>query len=433
MVSINNEQKTEYDFYHVGGILTLTLTDVPANTTKIVVTFEGDTSDPDNLLGEVTGNFEVTDPGTKDAVVSLASGTGYSITFTDLMHCYEKNMTFNIPLPAQNYSRLQAVTVAASGGTNNCTVSKSVEGWGVLARAQGKKLTIDFNSITGGRGTFRGYRIHPGILKWDAALNGGAGGYALTDGADPLELLRYYKNDAALGVYYHQWVTLKNNLDGTTYSGAYGGDSDDIANCYIVENGIPWKIPGHSEWLAIFNNAESTVDASITLNNRNYSNNFLNYRNVLVDLSEATDVLGTDYSSLGLTTAGGDSGTNTGYSSGTLLFPDGAVISCPGLTSLTDNHQRVTVNVITYPVLRLLLDGGCAFIPTGGSNYNGESWSYGGLLGCYWSVIANNDGRRSWLRTNNTGSVAVGANYSWGTNLPRANTYMPVRVVSLAD
>lgn len=369
---VADNSKDALTFYHLGAVCRLHLLNVPANTTSIVVTFTDMTN--------VVGNYTVTlnDPDiTAARTNTLAEGGGNAVTFTkSTKFCTEvTDLYLNIPLPAQDYSSLSSISVSVSGGTSS-TASVNVSGWGTLSRGQGKKVSVDFVSITrksGYTGKFRGYEISPGILKWDNSLNGGNGGYTLTDGSDPLELLQYYGQSSSLGVYYHQYndasstdnkATLKYRLDGANNQ-SY---QINTANNKITVDGLVWRIPQRAEWNAILTNTSNS-----TINNST-----ANYCAVRVYLDGAI-IGGYDYSDKGL--------KQTNYQGGVLIVPDYVSISCPGITA--NAQDFLSYNNINWSTLKLLLDGGCAFLPAAGSYDAGGSepnWYNGGDTSYYWTV-----------------------------------------------
>ncbi len=383
MVAINTT--TDLKFFHVGGLLRLHVSDVPSGTDKLVVTFTGK---------NVTGTFSVTNPGTATALATSESDANSTVTFNNLSFT-GTDVYLNIPIPAGSYNTLTGITVDASGGTA-LSVTKAIPAstWGTIGHGNGKKFNVSYTSISGGTGLFHGYEVSKGILKWDDSLNSGAGGYTLTDGEDPLELLNYYRVTSSKNVYYHRFSSdsddkcMKYRLDGN-YSGA-------IVNSIAVD-GLYWSVPtslsNQSDWYVILNGWTGAPWAgkggtSVSQANINNTSDDGSIK-ILVDLSDAIPANGAaaDYHDKGLTSWDGgttiDAGTGTGYQAGLLLAPDGSRTTCPSITNLNASAAFYE-NVISWSVLKLLIDGGCRFIPASGY-HNGSGWVFGGRLGLYWS------------------------------------------------
>lgn len=379
---------TELHFFHVGGLIRLHVTDIPSGTTQLVVTFNG--------MSNVFGTFSVDNAGTNTATTTYVSDGSNEVTFTNLS-ISGTEAYLNIPVPTKDFSALTGITVASSGGTE-LTSTKSFAGWGEIMHGAGKKCTVSFTSISGGNGLFRGWEISKGILKWDASMNSGLGGYTLTSGEDPLELLNYYAVSSSLDVYYHQAIgttnSLKYRLDGDN-------NVDDIQNTSIVVDGLYWSIP-LSDWGVIIDGYSGAYNLgrngqSITCPTVNgTTNNVKCFKaNVIIDLSDATVANGAaaDYRTKGLTTVSksgnvitsvGSVGDNTvgstGYQAGLLLIPDGCTITCPSLTELGVTYQK---NVLSFSTLKVLLDGGCCFLPAAGSYSGTPTFRLGGTYTMY--------------------------------------------------
>ena len=372
MVAVNTE--TEIKFYNVGGLFRLKLTDVPANTTKIVVTFTG--------ITYVTGNYTVTDPGTRTPSCTYSSGGGNTVTFNDLNGIDAvRDLVLNIPLPPQDYSALTSITVAATGGTSKSMtrIFGPAERWNPIGRSDGTKLTIglgeEYIAISGSMDSLRGYYYSPGVMVWDATKNDGAGGYALTDGEDPLELLNHYGDDASLNVWFHQWReapvsgqpqntgTMKFRFDGNN------NDSNTLSRPYVEQDGLTWRVPELEEYRTILEGAPA---APITINNSVATDKANNSRLIIVDISECPGYAGRGNST---DTGGASASEGTNYVKGTLLIPDGCTITC------------TRISPISYAALTKLIKGGCIFVlSTGGNRDNGWFLGHAGLTGMYWTA-----------------------------------------------
>ena len=129
-------------FYHVGGLLRLSVAQTPATTTEIVVTFTG---------ADVTGTWTVTGGGTTSATLSSPTGTGNVVTYT--MDALEsaQTVTFNVPIPQGSYTGLTAIRVDAkdSGSTTLASYTYSVTpAWASVTRALGRKEALSFADAT---------------------------------------------------------------------------------------------------------------------------------------------------------------------------------------------------------------------------------------------------------------------------------------------
>lgn len=363
MVAVNNTGALR--FFHVGALLRLHLTSIPTNVTQVLLTFKGKT---------VTGTFDVTDtPGSITAKATSAGASNSTVTFTNLS-VTRSDLYLNVPLPLGDYSTLTEIGVKYTYSTPSATleVSQAIKGWGEIEHGHGKKLTIDGVTITqnaGYTGQFGNSPIwlSPGLLIWDSTLNGGQGGYTLTDGEDPFELLNHCTT-ADKDVYYHQAVgtvnSLKYRMDGNNTSG------QNIQNPYIYVDGMTWKIPTSTEIQYLYKSSNSTLNGTTC-----------SYFGVVVNLDGAKDADGNSYLGKGMTSASGGAALNTNYQAGVVLLPRYVTIVLPGFSANTITFNSSTV--INYQTLRKLLDGGCAFLPAAGS-ISGNTLTNYGIEGRYW-------------------------------------------------
>lgn len=403
-------------FYHVGALLKMHFTGVPSGTTQIALTFKGKT---------VTGDFSVTNAGTATAAATSSSSTNSTVTYTNLS-ISGSELYLNLSIPLGNYNSLTEIITTFSGGTST-TLTTPISGWGTITHGQGKKLSMNPITIrhrTGYDGRFNGLELSPGVLKWDTDH------YILTNGDDPLELLRYYQDDNSLGVYWHQFAgfagSLRQRLEATM------DNSHSIASNkrYFYHEGLTWRIPSKSE-------LESMISTSSTgsfLNTDGSGTGTLRYFGVLVDLSSVTTANGYpyDYSAKGANTStGANSLTNeseylpSSYIGGTILVPDNVIISLPGFTA-----NDVTVDgdhMISYDTLEMLINGGCVFLPYLGYYCDGHWGDWGRAL-CFWSYeyTPTNKVYHWYITKGYAISVADGSNLT-SANLQRF--YLPVKLV----
>lgn len=386
-------------FRHVGALLRLRISNISPGTTSLAVSFEG--------MTDITGTYSVSDPGTVSAATTLVSGTGNTVTYTNLPEAVNGGLTLNVPLPEGDYSGLSAIRIAASGGREESAVVRPVAGWGQITRAQGKQYTVDFVSIYyrpayEGDGRFGDYCISKGILKWEA----GQEAYILTDGDDPLEILDYFGDNGQLNVIYHQLTGSESSVKYRL--GKDNNNGEDVQ--YPVRIGDQtWLIPSVSEWLGLF--AARTGDKMPSVNGVALTTAAVV---VALDGSGSHAGKGRTNSSGSIQNAGG-----TDFHYGFIAFPNGAVVSCPSIQS----------GFITEATLRVLVEGGCVFFPITG-------WYYPIQGG--WGCTATTTGRLPyyyWLRSN----VKSTAQDYWyniglttGNNTPNylfGNVFLPIKLI----
>lgn len=127
--------------YNVGGLLRLTVNNVPATAKYIKVTVPG---------MNITGDFTVSDPDTTTPSVAVSSGSNDNVTFqiAETTIGTQGNYTVNLPLPAGDYSGVtgKTITVEALNGSSSsiAAANGAITHWTTLGRRKGKKLTVDF-------------------------------------------------------------------------------------------------------------------------------------------------------------------------------------------------------------------------------------------------------------------------------------------------
>jgi hypothetical protein len=361
MVAVNDPSEGTLTFYNVGCVLRVTLRGVPATTRSIRLTFGG---------VNVTGNYLVSDPGTVTPAASTAKGSnGNAVTFTLAAAGEtigtEQDVTLNVPLPPGDYSAFTQITVATLGSSGSAAVPpffyRPGVAWGTLPRTRGRKISSGYETrITladgGEKYRFRGLHMAPGVLKYDANTDEGSHGYTITDGTDPLELLPNRTYAHSYGEIYQRW----------------SGRSEDTGDLSrynsFLNNGITWRIPTTSDWAQIINGSPAT--ANINTISRNYI-----YVNV--DLTDATPE-NPEYPAAADYSDKGQSGANR--QRGILLIPDNALVYCQRVINAGATGGG---NLINWSDLKILTDGGCAYLPCLGSSGRGSS---GGVLGYYLSA-----------------------------------------------
>ncbi len=141
MVAVNDGG--DLDFYHVGGVLRMSLTGVLPNVKKIRVTFTG--------MTYVTGTYTVSNPGTSFSTIVVSSGSHNYVEFTK-SDDFPVNFWLNIPLPSGNYTACTGMTIGLYDSSSSLIKSKIVEfPWLSIGRAKGKKediaIAIDLSCI----------------------------------------------------------------------------------------------------------------------------------------------------------------------------------------------------------------------------------------------------------------------------------------------
>ena len=130
-------------FYQVGGVLRLTIGNVPVDTQNFYLTFTGKT---------ITGNVNVTNGGTQYTTTNNLGTSNstltYTIASTSIGGDSPQIVTLNIPLPQGDYSSLSSITINARDNSNNSLKSLTYtlpSRWTTVTRAQGRKISVAFN------------------------------------------------------------------------------------------------------------------------------------------------------------------------------------------------------------------------------------------------------------------------------------------------
>ena len=134
MVAVNDESSSFLDFYHVGGLLRITLNGIKAETKTATVTFDKD----------VTGTYTVSNPDTTEPTITTAGeALNNVVTYTLASSSVGSTSTvvvLNVPVPCGTY---ESVTVKLYNSTGTAiAVQKYDESPLVFARHHGKKLSF---------------------------------------------------------------------------------------------------------------------------------------------------------------------------------------------------------------------------------------------------------------------------------------------------
>lgn len=129
MVALNDEDSDILMFYHVGGLLRITLKGVKTGTTSVRVTFDKD----------VTGTYSVSNPGTDHPTITTAgTATNNVVIFTGITST--ERVVLNVPVPCGTYS---SVTVETLNTSSEVTASQTYDERDlVFLRHHGKKLSF---------------------------------------------------------------------------------------------------------------------------------------------------------------------------------------------------------------------------------------------------------------------------------------------------
>lgn len=330
------------DFYHVGGLLRLTLQWVPANTSYLTV----ETDCP------ITGSFTVSDPASTTPSISTAAGEGDPVYFnlTKVLTSKTSGIVLNVPVPVGTYSRIKVSAYNARHmwlGSAINEVTRSVE------RAHGKKVTMKFGDVTG---AFAGLVLAPGDLYRDS------GKLKIAPRWDTFSPLLSF-NDATQARYFN-WSYLWSSVLTMGRFGASSGLAESSTGSIDLPIGgsgpsYTWRLPTQDEWNAII----GTSRTGSTVNN----------------------VAGWHYAFIRFENNSRYSGTTQPL--GLLLFPDGVTMSPSYTLPYHDDKTAAGINTnITVSQLNEYLDAGCVFLPCAGyGSSETSSLSNTGTIGRYWS------------------------------------------------
>lgn len=246
-------------------------------------------------------------------------------------------------------------------------------------RMYAREFTIThITGVTGSLGTYAGIPFVRGFLKRNSTETTTDTDMSISDATvNPLELLTYM------------------NMHGDNFTSW----KDDVQCMYFDWNGLRKIFTGSSD-LASFETS------TITYNDKNYSVasksnleelvstnrssqptiNGVNkaWSVINVSLTDSQAALGTDYSDKGF--VGNDS--NSDKVKGILFFPDGGTVICEDINAQKcdsvsgDNFDDP--NTINCSQLKVLVKGGCLFLPMSGGQ-NGSAWTNRGAWGYVWS------------------------------------------------
>jgi hypothetical protein len=340
------------NFYHVGGVLRVTVPNVPTSVLSLRFTF------PAGM--KLTGTFKVTDGGTTGATLSPIAGETYGneVTVKLPIDYAGGSITLNIPLPTGDYDTADRnYTVTALSEHLAFMETTGSVSWTSLLRGQGKLQTPPALKTLG---TINGYYLTRGYLTRDPVSSVDPAEMSLS-GTDPLEILSYYNTNVntVAKKFYFTWRDLGKIMTGN----ADFDGSTSIEDAVLTLDGINYHVPSQAEWMKLtsFDRPGATVNGTA---NRLFSK-------VTVNLS------GSGYSGI----------NNSGVISGLLLYPDGGTYTT---TATNFNTAASTAfEEIPYAEYRRLCESptGCVFLPCAGGRT--DAWRVGGSGGYYWSSTSS--------------------------------------------
>ena len=112
MVAVNDKDVNSLVFYNLGGMLRLTVNDIPAGTKRLEIDFDGK---------QVSGEFTVASPftpGSTTAVIATSADVDHDfVTVTNGGEDFGTSAMLNIPLPTGEFTNISAIAYnAVSGG-----------------------------------------------------------------------------------------------------------------------------------------------------------------------------------------------------------------------------------------------------------------------------------------------------------------------------
>ena len=145
MLAVNENSSNSLIFYNVGGMLRLTVNDIPADATYLQIDFEGK---------QVCGDFTIASPNPGNSTISTSTisesspaNAGDIITITGLGDATSAVVNVNIPLPIGEYGSSIKVSVYNSSDVLLMAVDQTF-GYNA-SRAKGKMIASSLPAITG--------------------------------------------------------------------------------------------------------------------------------------------------------------------------------------------------------------------------------------------------------------------------------------------
>ena len=388
MVAVNGTNGL--DFYHVGALVRLEVSGIPANTTSLDVVFVG--------AAYVSGNFAVANAGSENANCSHVSGGGNVVTFTNGGSAFSTTdpVILNVPVPAGTQENLRSVMVRCkNGATLNARMEISVS-WRKFPRRWGRVAAISAAdrghvfSVSGDKKVV----FAPGNLQ--AVISSEAPTYTYNYKASSWKFAE------------EQWSYIGNAPGNTSFAagttvdffGWVGNGVGDGYNCYglttLSSNNDTYFGGGSSttlktDWGAIPEVVSKLGDGWFTLSNAEWGyllNDRIN--------STVNGVAHARYTRATINLPSASADANTAGVHGVLLFPDGLVrpdgidnevVWGSGINNAGDFRETGGWNAfakISSAGWEMLEEAGCVFLPAAGDR-SGPTVYDAGLRGIYWS------------------------------------------------
>ena len=339
------------EFYHVGGVIRVTVNNVPLAARRLRFTF------PEGMKFSGTFKVNVGTTGTdaekmQAATLTDVSGETYGnvITIVLPVDFSAGDLTMNIPLPYGTYEATdRSYKIEALTDNYAFMAATDYVNWKVLRRAEGKiSLSLPLETL----GLIRGIYVARGDLMRPNTSTVNPNDMSIAH--DQMEAISVSGTDLwrLARTYFFNWNDLGKIMTGNS---AFDGSSS-FGSSTIVIDGVTYRVPTINDWYMILSvpRAGSMVNGS---DGKRYSF-------VTVSLS------GTEYESIRSQIAG------------LLIYPDGGIY-----TSSISNFNNGNRSTISYSEYRRLCDGdnGCVFLPAAGYCFGDDSrmWTQIGIVGRY--------------------------------------------------
>ena len=172
MVAQNDEDNDILMFYHVGGLLRITLTGVKVGTKQVLVMFDKG----------VTGSFAVSNPGTDHPTISAAEVEGYGFTNDYVLYTVDntdegitdssKPIVLNVPVPCGTYNTVSVSTIGTYTGWKTQTYDGNPL---TFKRHHGKRLSFGDLTVDFAFGTDNDSGYFVGLNDAEVEYTGGDG------------------------------------------------------------------------------------------------------------------------------------------------------------------------------------------------------------------------------------------------------------------
>lgn len=348
MVAASTNANTNLNFYSIGALVKVVMSHVPAGTKNLYITFNK----------KVTGDFEVSDPGTSTSAVTVSDNTPSTVTvkISESGLAEEKTLTLYIPVPTTTDLRIMSVPDASKKAT--------------VARNQGYQFAVDaITRTTGGTPSHRtryysdyqDFYLSPGNLV--RYKEGGQIKYTFYGGYDQLKTTSGSNTNNPHRSFQSALENVTNNgdyVDTFNWDDLYqtfmgtpsAGGAETISNAITID-GVDWYVPTSDQMknLYIGNSWRSFAGTVYVSGERGAV-----YRTVSVN------VTGSPYANYATFESTAGSGSYDRIR-GKLFFPDGYVDQTDLVSALP---QDAGVNTITYDQWKKMIDAGADFLIAAG-------------------------------------------------------------------